>query len=273
MPEKTVYFIKHFLPVIIIFCMTDLSCFKNADADSKNIRTSAVKTKSISWHRPVKEKNRTVIPGSVMTDSGILEFRWVLDRKGMPALSTLKLPSSTELSPEESRILPLFLSDGSAILFLERHPLLDRPGPSLIVNTVIVTAEDLLSVLSGDRRVQSYPPLGNAEIVTWGKVFVKNDVFYLQGNTKNSSGSVNLHWKKKNAENAELVLVERPGAGELPPVEIMLYIWINEKTGTAVICRENFPLIGRGTISSLAVMAVVKLNDLINGFMTINRAP
>jgi len=260
------------LIIVVVFCFSSLTaCSGKKTGDSKNnIKPSSENKMKISWQQPVKKNDYTIIPGYAKADFGRFEFRWIIKPGGVSKLITLEPSGSSELPLVEKKVLPLVLSDGNTLLFQERPSLLNEKKPLRICAITSVSTLDLFSVFPVVKLPPSCIISKTSNHIKWDNVFSKNGVKYLQGYTKSSFGSLNLLWKKEGSRNPELVVVESPGAGELPAVETKLLPWIDEASGLTVICQERFPQLNQGYCSYLWCLTTVKTSELLWGFNLIN---
>jgi len=256
------------------FIFLSTACFNNERVDTKSndIKPAAGDKMKISWQQPVKVKDETVIQGFVKSGFGNFEFMWVINPEGMSKLVTRKFSGSAELPLKEKKILPLVLPDGSTILFQEWPPLLNEKRPYSMRVIATVPTSELFSVLPGVKLPPSCIISKIPEQIKWDKVFDKNGIKYLQGNTKGSSGPVNLLFEKKGSGNPELVLVESQGNGELSSKESKLLPWMDETTGLTYICQERFLHLNQGNSPYLWCLATVKTVELLSGYNLINSA-
>lgn len=223
-------------------------------------------TKKISWHPAFQENGATIIPGSVQVDFGRLEIRWIIPAKGIARLVTMEPSGSAELPPREKKLLLWAGKRGSIVLFQEWLPLLNVKELAVIRPVVTVSTTDLFSVLPKTKL----PPVAKLDktpqTIAWERSYVKGDTMYLPGSLRASFGRLNIYWRKRSAGIPELITVESSGSGELPPREVRLYIWADEKDGSSTIFQERQPLLNQGITSYLWPLATVRTDELMAGF-------
>lgn len=241
--------------------------------DSKNINSKFIQDyiSKITWQKPYKDNNDTIIIGSVKAGFGKFEFRWIIRHDETVKIITLESSGSGELPPMEKKILLLVLDTGNTILFQEWLPLVNVKEPYAIRPIAKVSTSDLFSLLP---KVKT-PPTStiNQKIykVKWSKTFLKNEIKYLQGAVKASFGTLNIYWKKGKEHPLELITLESPGAGELPLMEMKLFPWMDESKGITIIFQERMPQLNQGNISYLWPLTAVKTSDFISGFKRLNK--
>lgn len=231
---------------------------------------STVSKKKISWQEPYKKKDMTIITGSVQADFGKFELRWIIDADKKARLITLESPGAGELPPIEKKILLMVYKDGITHLFQEWYPLLNVKEPYTIRLITSVSTADLFSVLPASKLPPVSPVIKKTQHIIWGKVYSKNGIQYLQGMLKASFGTLNILWKKEAGRIPQLITMESPGAGELPPIESKLLPWMDETTGTALICQERQPQLNEEYTPYLWCLAKVKTSELLSGFNRLN---
>lgn len=251
------------------FCFFLLtSCF----GETKNgvIKSADDGGMKISWNEPIKDKDKTIIHGYARTDSGLFEFMWIIKSEKESKLVAMKAPGSAELPLKEKKVMPMVLSDGVTLLFQEWPPLLNEKKPLRIRLIASVSTAELFSVLPDKIIPQSCIVPKAPEQIKWGTVFNKKGIKYIQGTTRASFGSLNLLWKKDGAKNPELIVEERPGAGELPAVERKLLPWIDETGGFTFICQERLPQLNQGSSPYLWCLTAVKTEEILSAYELIN---
>ncbi len=254
------------MSLFIIICS---GCFPSGNHDDSKIdidKPRSEDSREISWQKSFKENGMTIIPGSVQIDSIRFEFRWMIAADEEAKLVTLESDGSAELPLLEKKILFLVLENGITLLFQEYFPLADRKEPYTIILIATVSTIELFSVLPDTKLPPSSPLIIKTSSIRWGEVFQKKNVQYLEGSLTASFGTLNIFWKKAAGRIPELITIESPGAGELPPVESRLIPWIDETSATTVICQERYPQLNQEFISYLWCLASVKTDELMFGF-------
>lgn len=256
----------------IIFFQISIFTVSDSNDSKSSVKIGFKVSKSdISWHKSYQEKDKTIIPGSVKADFGKFEFRWIIYQDGIIKLVTLESAGSGELPPIEKKLLLLVLEEGNTILFQEWYPLVNVKEPYTIRPIAKVSTADLFSVLPKIKIPPTSPINQKVYTIKWGKIFLKNMNKYIQGVTKASFGTLNIYWKKEKDHNPELITLESSGAGELPPAEIKVLIWLDESKGKTIIFQERFPQLNQGGVPYLWFLTTVKTADLISGFKSLNK--
>ncbi|MBN2353073.1 MAG: hypothetical protein JXD23_10930 [Spirochaetales bacterium] len=208
----------------------------------------------ISWWAKRSENGMTIIPGSVGADATRLEFRWTIDARGTAALTTAA----------GEKIFPLVLTGGTAMLFTEKPPA-GTGTPRSLRPAATVSTSDLFSVVPPGKTPPASTLPETAGPITWGGKHARGGAEYREGSVKVSFGTFTFYWKKSGGRAPELVSLDEPGSGELPPVETRLLPWSDEATGVTYIFREWHPLLNQAYVSSLRCPAAVKTDELLAG--------
>ncbi|MGE5605514.1 MAG: hypothetical protein ACM3YE_07480 [Bacteroidota bacterium] len=217
----------------------------------------------ISWRSPYMENDMKIIPGWVRVNSGKLEFRWTINQDGIARLEAIKNTNAGKKFAIDKQIFLLVRDDGKTLLFQKQSPLVNVNEPSTMLLIVAVSTKDLFSVLPKTKISPMSVIKQQTQPITWGKEFVKKDIRYLPGSLKASFGTLNIYWKKEVNRNPELITMKSPGAGELPPNESSLYLWVDELTGNTVIMQERQPQLNKEFAPYLLPLAVVNTDDLM----------
>lgn len=255
-----------------VFCLFLIACFNGGKVDTERniIKAVSEDAMKITWQESVNKSDKTFIAGSAESDFGRFNFTWIMNSKGEVQLVTLQFPGSAELQIQEKKVMFLLIEGGVTFLFLDSPSLMNEKKPFTIKMITAVLTEDLFSVISGKK----IPPMctlpQKPESITWSKVLNKNGIKYLQGAIKTSYGSLNLLWKKDGNRNAELIMEERRGGGELPVIERKLLPWIDETSGLTFICQERFPQLNQNYAPYLWCLTAVKTSELLSGYETIS---
>ena len=67
----------------------------------------------------------------------------------------------------------------------------------------------------------------------------------------------------------KLIILEAPGAGELPPRESKLLIWMDKNSDQTFILQERYPQLNQGYIPYLWCLTSVKTSELLSGFKSL----
>jgi hypothetical protein len=220
----------------------------------------------IIWQKPFQENSTTIIPGSLRTGSGLLEIRWIIPAKGIARLITMESSGSAELPPREKRLLLWVGKSNSTVLFQKQFPLANIKEPVMIRPVVAVSTKDLFSVLPKTKLPPVAKPDKTPKTITWESLHTKGDTLYLPGSLQASFGRLNIYWRKKGTGIPELITLESRGSGELSSREVSLYIWKDEKQGFSTLFQERYPLLNQGLTSYLWPLAVVRTDELMDGF-------
>lgn len=248
--------------LIVISTSGKLSCNENRVSPKTN------NPADITWQNSFRENGVTVIPGSVQTNFGRFELRWVIGAGGRARLATLESPGVGEMPPVEKKIFIFPRDNGTTLLFQEWFPLLNEKRPSTLKMITSVPTGQLFSVLPGEMR----PPVAAIGMTTqpiqWGKKYQRYGSQYLPGKLKTSFGWREIFWKKKTGRIPELITLETPSAGARPPLESRLYPWLDE-TGDTVIFQERSARFNQDSTPYLWPLAKVQTAELMLGFRDI----
>jgi hypothetical protein len=226
----------------------------------------------ISWHPAFQENGLTIIPGFLKTDFGGFEVSWVVGPNRTARLVTLESPGAGELPLRQKKLFLWFAERRATVLFQEWPPMVNVKEPVTIRPIVKVSTIDLFSVLP-KAKLPPISKLNNEpQPITWDRSYGKKGVQYLPGSLQASFGRLNIYWKKEAGGIPELITLESPGAGELPPQEVRLYIRMDEKTGLSTIFQERQPLLNQGLTSYLWALATVRTGELMTGFRRVDDA-
>lgn len=223
-------------------------------------------TAKISWHQALQENGTTIIPGSVRTDVGLFEIRWIIPAKGIARLVMMEPSDSGELPPHEKKLFIWVEKPNRVVIFQERFPLANVREPVTIRPVVAVSTKDLFSVLPKTKLPPVAKPDKTPKAITWESLYTKGDTLYLPGSLQASFGRLNIYWRKKGNGIPEFITLESRGSGELPPREVSLYIWKDEPKGFSTLFQERYPLLNQGLTSYLWPLAVVRTDELMDGF-------
>ncbi len=257
---------------ILVFITSVFSAMAGSPDQDFTKHLRHLKKNKIVWQAPHEEKGRIVKTGAVAADFGRFEFQWILEpEKKTIRLVTIEAPGAGELPAEEKKVLPLVVNSGVTILFLEWPPLLHSKKPYTIRAVAGVSTADLFSALPELKKPPSAPEMKTPRSIVWNNITVRKGVQYLEGAVKASFGTLDLYWKKEEGRVPELVTIEAPGAGELPPVEAKLLPWMDEGSGLTIICQERRPQLNESFPAYLAGLVMVKTADLMAGFDRLNQ--
>jgi hypothetical protein len=234
------------------------------DSQRNNINTQPSNTVPIFWQAPYNERGATVIPGSLEASFGRFEFRWVIDAEQKVKLINLEPAGSAEVPMREKKILFLLANDGTTRMFQEWFPLTGGQEPYAIRSIAVVSTKDLFSPVS-DKVPPIAPPPAEVKPINWENPYQRNNAQYIQASLHLSFGAFNIYWRSKPGQVPELITLEAPGAGELPPVEQRLSPWFDEAAGITYICQERFPMLHQGFVPYLQCLAKVKTDELLAG--------
>jgi hypothetical protein len=253
-----------FLMVAFIFMM--FSC----DAESGGDGSGGIS--KISWHPVFQENGLTIIPGFLKTDFGGFEVRWVVGPNRTARLVTLESPGTGELPLRQKKLFLWFAERRATVVFQEWPPMVNVKEPVIIRPIVKVSTADLFSVLPKMKLPPAAKVNKEPQPITWGRSYGKKGARYLPGLLQASFGRLNIYWKKEAGGIPELITLESPGAGELPPRQARLYIRMDEKTGLSIIFQERQPLRNQGLTSYLWPLATVRTGELMAGFRQVDDA-
>ncbi len=239
---------------VILFSSLTLMAQPQAEKEGEGPSRKG-EARKISWQAKRAASGATVIPGVVGTGAGRFEFRWVIDARDAAALET----------PAGNKVRLFASPDGVSLLFTEKIPPPGEKTPIAVALAATVFTDDLFSVLAPAKKPPASPLAGKAGFVSWGGVQTRGGARYREGTVQASFGKLVFYWKTAAGRSPELVTLEAPGAGELPPAESRLFPWFDGAKGVTFIFQERFPLLNQAFAPSLLCLAAVKTQDLTAG--------
>lgn len=267
MPEK--YLAAFLLGVFFILApfQAGFACSKASDQQD-NGGARGFQTAAITWENSYQKDGSTVIPGSVMTDSGRVTLRWILLPNRTTRLVSVVTPGAGERPPVETPLYLLLRQDGTTAVFQEWFPLVNTFAPPELRAIAVVKTEELFAV-TGVNSPPVHQMGARTAKITWDGTVTKNEVQYVGGAVQTEFGQINIYWKVDGMP--QLITLDAPGAGEMPPQEAKLYLWHDKTNAVTMILQVRAPLLNQGGPSYLWPLVTVSTDDLMDGLKKANR--
>ncbi|MBN2625449.1 MAG: hypothetical protein JXA95_02195 [Spirochaetales bacterium] len=203
------------------------------------------------------------IDGWLLSESGRFELSWKKKESSQPLLMT-RLDGGSGEAPTYD--LPLYIlnpNDDISIVFRLFEPLLNSDMPAELRLVAAVSGEELYSAAGSGYAPYISSPRSAAQRIGWKESpEVKNEISYFCGTVRSESGKLNIYWKERAGHSPELVTLESPGAGELPPEDKTVFIWKDRKRGLSFLFSLFHPLLNQKGVTALSFMGCVETDDL-----------